>query len=58
MIGDSSWTDLALDSVPILPNSRHPRQNWANNGTVKNKIYPTKVSEQMGQHALNYMRVF
>ena len=33
---------------PLLPNSSLPEQNWANCGTPKIKVKPTRVSVQMG----------
>ena len=32
---------------PLLPNSCQPKQNWADRGTTKILVNPTKVSEQM-----------
>ena len=52
--GDSSalrpgWVDFDLGvppacpaAQPLLPNSNQPRQNWADSGTPKIKVNPTR----------------
>ena len=37
-----------LAAQPILPKSNMPKQNWADRGTTKFKVYTTQVSDQMG----------
>ena len=32
---------------PLLPNSHQPKQNWADNGTVKIQVNPTQVRQEM-----------
>ena len=33
---------------PVLPISHQPRHNWADSGTLKIKVNPTKVRQEMG----------
>ena len=54
VVVDLGWVDFDLDvppfclaAQPILPNSHLPKQNWAENGTLKIKVNLTQVSDQM-----------
>ena len=38
----------------VLPISHQPRQNQAEGGTVKVKVNPTQLSDQMSLHVLVY----
>ena len=53
--GSAPWVDfdsgIALScpvAQPVLPASHQPRQNQADGGTVKIKVNPTEVRQEMG----------
>ena len=51
-VADLGWVDMEICAQILLQNSRRPRQNWADSGTLTIKVYQTQVRNQMGHPVL------
>ena len=54
LVADLGWVDLDFSAPtsktlvqPLLPNFNQPKQRGADSGTLKIKVYTTKVCDQM-----------